>query len=223
MTGLPPSRVVVRRAAGAPTLPRGRSASRLGYRLCPGGKLSKVGQLDGAANRNQENCPMLDYMPMSPEQCRGARALLNLSQVELAGCAHIARATLADFERGIRMPTYNNLRAIQGALEAAGVIFVSANGGGTGVRLHQPASPGAGDNVGLSADLCRAARSLVNLSQQDLATAAGLGRSTVAEFESGSRVPISGNLTAMRTALEAAGVTFIASDNTAGPGVRLRT
>jgi transcriptional regulator with XRE-family HTH domain len=56
----------------------------------------------------------------------------------------------------------------------------------------------------------------------NLGEAAGLSRSTVTEFERGARVPTSDNLQAMRHALEAAGVTFIEADGSAGPGVRLR-
>lgn len=44
---------------------------------------------------------------------------------------------------------------------------------------------------------------------------------TIAHFEKGQRQPIPANLTALRTALEAAGVIFVA-ENGEGPGVRLR-
>ena len=76
-------------------------------------------------------------------------------------------------------------------------------------------------SVPLHSDLCRAARALVDLSQHALAEAAGIAWSTVAEFERGARKPVPDSLTAMRTALEAAGVAFIAA-NGGGPGVRLR-
>lgn len=66
----------------------------------------------------------------------------------------------------------------------------------------------------------RAARGLLDWSQDDLARAAHLGQSTVRDFEKGRRVPSHNNLQAIRLALEEAGVTFIAED-TAGPGVRL--
>jgi transcriptional regulator with XRE-family HTH domain len=64
---------------------------------------------------------------------------------------------------------------------------------------------------------CRAARALVDRSQEDLAKSANLGLSTVRNFESGRSVPIANNLAAMRAALEAAGVEFIN-----GTGVKLR-
>ena len=76
-------------------------------------------------------------MTITPEQCRAARALLNWSQPDLAEAVGIARETIAHFERGARVPHPNNLSDIRAALEAAGVEFIPANGGGPGVRLRQ--------------------------------------------------------------------------------------
>jgi transcriptional regulator with XRE-family HTH domain len=73
------------------------------------------------------------------EQCRAARALLDWNQGELAEAAKVARQTVVDFERGARTPHRNNLEAIQGALEAAGVEFIedgfASGSGGPGLRL----------------------------------------------------------------------------------------
>jgi transcriptional regulator with XRE-family HTH domain len=65
----------------------------------------------------------------------------------------------------------------------------------------------------------RAARALLAWSQQDLAKSAGVGISTVADFERGSRKPVSSNAQAIRTALEGAGVTFLAGGAVIGPAV----
>jgi transcriptional regulator with XRE-family HTH domain len=58
------------------------------------------------------------------------------------------------------------------------------------------------------------------MSQVDLATAAGLSKQTVIDFERGARTPHKNNLLAIQAALETAGVEFINS-NGGGPGVRL--
>ncbi|WP_374765220.1 helix-turn-helix domain-containing protein [Yunchengibacter salinarum] len=69
--------------------------------------------------------------------------------------------------------------------------------------------------------LCRAARSLLDWSQGDLAAAASIGVSTVADYERGSRKPIANNLKALIRALEEGGVVFI-PPNEGGAGVRFR-
>jgi transcriptional regulator with XRE-family HTH domain len=81
---------------------------------------------------------MSDKKTITPEQCRGARAMLGWSQEELAAAATVARATVADFERGTRSPVPNNLGAIHSAFEKAGIRFIpDQNGAGVGVRLRQ--------------------------------------------------------------------------------------
>jgi transcriptional regulator with XRE-family HTH domain len=74
---------------------------------------------------------------MTPEQCRAARALLNWSQTVLSREANVARATLAEFEIGRRIPYARTLEDIRAVLESAGVIFVEENGEGPGVRLRK--------------------------------------------------------------------------------------
>lgn len=70
---------------------------------------------------------------------------------------------------------------------------------------------------------CRAARAVLNWSQGALAEKAGVSRATLADFESGKRTPIANNLTAIRTALETAGVQFLDDGDVAdGKGVSLR-
>ena len=76
-----------------------------------------------------------------------------------------------------------------------------------------------GHNNGMSPEQCRAARSWLDWSQQDLAARAKVSLSTVRDFEKRRRKPIANNLAAIRRALEAAGVEFTNGD---APGVRLK-
>lgn len=77
-------------------------------------------------------------VPLTPAQCRGARAMLSWSQDELEAAAKVAKKTIADFEREARQPYPRTLEALRAALEAAGVEFIAENGGGPGVRLRKP-------------------------------------------------------------------------------------
>jgi transcriptional regulator with XRE-family HTH domain len=76
----------------------------------------------------------------------------------------------------------------------------------------------------LNAAQCRAARGLLNWSQDTLAEASKLGISTVGEFERERRTPCNHLLRDIRSALESAGIEFIAENGGGpeGPGVRLR-
>ena len=73
---------------------------------------------------------------ITPAQCRAARALVGMTQPELASRAKLGLSTVVDFERSRRQISEDAAGAIVRALEKAGVIFISRNGGGAGVRLR---------------------------------------------------------------------------------------
>jgi transcriptional regulator with XRE-family HTH domain len=76
---------------------------------------------------------------LTPEQCRGARAMLDWTRDDLAEHAGVGVATLAEFEAGRRTPYDRTLRDIRRALEAAGIEIIDENGGGgQGLRLRKP-------------------------------------------------------------------------------------
>ena len=61
---------------------------------------------------------------------------------------------------------------------------------------------------------------MLGWSQDDLEGRAGVAKKTIADFERGALIPYRRNLTEIRAAFEAAGVTFI-PENGGGAGVRL--
>ena len=73
----------------------------------------------------------------------------------------------------------------------------------------------------ISADQCRAGRALLDLTQPALASRAGLGLSTIVDFERARRPVSSAAISAICKALQTAGVEFI-KENGGGAGVRLR-
>ncbi len=74
----------------------------------------------------------------------------------------------------------------------------------------------------ITIEQCRAARALLELSQQELANMSSLGLSTIRDFEKGRRIPHTNNILGIRVALEQSGIEFIPETPTSGPGVRLK-
>jgi len=74
---------------------------------------------------------------MTPAQCRAARALIGMTQTELADAAGFGLSTIVDFEKERRIVSTAAQVRMREALEEAGVEFISENGGGAGVRLRK--------------------------------------------------------------------------------------
>jgi len=68
---------------------------------------------------------------MTPAQCRAARALIDMTQADLARAAVVPLSIIADFEAGVSEPRH--VVAIRHALERAGVEFIE--GSRPGVRM----------------------------------------------------------------------------------------
>ena len=80
---------------------------------------------------------------LTANQCRAARALLDISQSELARLAGVSLSTVSDFETGWRAArgrakvSDEMATRLRAALENAGVELIDENGGGVGVRLRK--------------------------------------------------------------------------------------
>ncbi len=71
------------------------------------------------------------------------------------------------------------------------------------------------------ASQCKAARTMLGWSRQDLAEAAKVAERTIVDFERGARAPYERTLIDIKRALENAGIEFI-DENGGGVGVRFR-
>lgn len=78
-----------------------------------------------------------DKKTITSSQIRAARALLKWTAQDVADAANIGVATVrrAEKEENEMTITIANRLAIKAALEAAGIEFITENGGGPGVRL----------------------------------------------------------------------------------------
>lgn len=74
---------------------------------------------------------------LTSEQLRAARAMLRWEQKDLAEAAGVPLQTIKRLELkpGLLTAYQRTIDALQAALEAAGVEFISENGSGPGVRL----------------------------------------------------------------------------------------
>lgn len=73
---------------------------------------------------------------LTPDQCRAARGLLDMTRNQLATEAHVSLATLLQFENGERAVKLRTQSLIRMALEANGVLFIPEGDGGVGVRFR---------------------------------------------------------------------------------------
>ncbi len=75
-------------------------------------------------------------MPLTASQCRGARAMLDWTQMDLAEKSDVDVNTIRNFENGKHTPHDSNRRKIREALEKGGIEFIDRGNGGPGARLR---------------------------------------------------------------------------------------
>ena len=71
------------------------------------------------------------------DQLRAARAIIGMSQSELARLTGKTDKTIRRAETDVSLVAPETIAAICEALERSGVEFIAENGGGTGVRLKK--------------------------------------------------------------------------------------
>lgn len=84
-----------------------------------------------------------DRHEVTGRQIAAARTLIGMGQAELAALAAISVPTLKRMEarKGAAPGMANNVAAVISALQAAGLEFISENGGGVGIRFREPRTP----------------------------------------------------------------------------------
>jgi transcriptional regulator with XRE-family HTH domain len=74
---------------------------------------------------------------LNKELARAARAMLGLTQAEVAQRASVAVRTIADFERGATLPHPRTLRDIQRAFEEMDIEFLFDGPRAVGLRFRK--------------------------------------------------------------------------------------
>lgn len=90
------------------------------------------------------DAPFPAILPLAPEQCRAARALLGWQPQELAERARVTLDWLAEFERGTEATDDldpGEAARVRRVFEKAGIDFLGpgepSSGGGAGLRIKQ--------------------------------------------------------------------------------------
>lgn len=74
---------------------------------------------------------------ITPSQCRAGRALLEITQTQLAKAAGLGLSTVVDFEKRRREVSVEAIQKISKTLTDAEIEFIDENGGGPGARLYK--------------------------------------------------------------------------------------
>lgn len=152
------------------------------------------------------------------ESLRAARALLNVSQVEMTGPTGLSQADIARLEKHDFKMVPRSAYILKAHLEKQGIEFLEeTDRKGLGVRWKNP-----GRLEPFNAAQIRTARVMLGLSQRELAEKTDLHRTYIVRLEGGK--PKSVDLGVVKKIIEyfeKNGVEFISESAQHGSGVRL--
>jgi DNA-binding XRE family transcriptional regulator len=83
--------------------------------------------------------------PISPAQCRAARALLDWSQEQMADASGLSLMAIRNFESGAVRPRRSTYALILAAMEKQGVVFIDRDDT-AGVARRKDRPPSSGSN-----------------------------------------------------------------------------
>lgn len=175
---------------------------------------------------------------MIPTQCRAARALLGISQRDLAVKSAVSVRAVAGLELNERAPKGSTLWKLEKALVKSGIRFIhelelvgvlldtSQQPQRELRRLQQAPKPHLVIRVKLdwiSPAQCRAARALIGLSQAKLAELSGASKRTIAGFELDSTTLQPPTLRKLETTFDRAGIRFLREPDGIGVAIASAT
>lgn len=167
---------------------------------------------------------------MNADQCRAARALLDLTRTDLSRLAEVGLNVIGKFETGQTVPRPKTISKLRCAFRTMGIRFINDDDG-VGVRrgstieeivesdMHvdhvRPMrivriNPVTGP---IAPEQSRAARAFLGYSQTVAAREAGVGLSLLVAFENGVRMPKDANVDRIRLMYERKGVVFTEIDD----------
>ena len=151
---------------------------------------------------------------------RAARALLGISQEDVAKLTGIERRMIGRIEAGNLKLVPREALKLQNEYEKKGVEFVKATkDSGPGIRWKQPGRFDAFQSAQL-----RAARAMLDLSQRRLAELSGIDKNFISRLEQDKLSAVSmETVRKLVSCLEAAGVELTLEGREFGVGVRMQT
>ena len=140
-------------------------------------------------------------------QCRAARALLGITQVELAGLTGLSKDVIVRMEMGRRDLHRDTLNRIAASFEQNGLAFMHDEPS-AGAKLRRDTAETQTDEI-LTPVQCRAARALLEMSRAKLASLVRVTKPKITGYELGRCELDERRLLRIRASLTVQGVMFV--------------